>query len=326
VEKTFLGGSMNRFFIVFLSGVFIFQTTVFAETQNLWVYTSVYKEYASELEKAFEKKNPQIDVQIFQAGSEKLQAKVEAELLSQKTVADVIMVSDPIWARDLDKRGFTSARKGHKAFEDNYYSAMVMISHNQFAKDKRPQNFSDLGKPEFKNLIQMGNPLESGTTFTTVSLLSKKYGWDYFKKLKENNLASSGGNSTVIQKVETGEKKIGVVLLENALAALKRNSPIDIIYPKDGAIVIPSVQVILKSSTHQEAAAQFADFVISKEGQEILRSGFMYSVRNDVKAPEGALEFVELNKKGQQLSELQMAEIAAQAKSIKKNFSEIILE
>jgi iron(III) transport system substrate-binding protein len=316
---------------IVVRNIFLFLTlinglTVFAETQTLWVYTSIYKEYASELEKAFEKKYPQIDVQIFQAGSEKLQAKIEAELLSQKPVADVVMVSDPVWGRDLAKRGLVAIRKGHKDFEDNYYSAMVLVVHNKVPKDKRPASFSDLSKSEFKNLIQMGNPLESGTTFTTVSLLSQKYGWDFFKKLKENQIASSGGNSTVIQKVETGEKKIGIVLLENALAAIKRNSPLEIIYPQDGAILIPSVQVIMKNSPHVEIAGQFADFVTSKEGQEILRAGYMYSVRKDVKGPEGALDLMELNKKAQQFSEKQMAEIASQSKIIKKTFSEIILE
>lgn len=309
------------FFALFIS------TVSHAETQKLWVYTSAYKEYASELEKAFEKKHPEVDVQIFQAGSEKLRTKVEAEFFAQRPVADVIMVSDPLWCRDLEKRGLVApSAGGRNALENNYYSVMVLIAHSQFPKEKRPLKFSDLVKPEFKNLIQMGNPLESGSTFTAVSLLSKKYGWDFFKKLKVNELAANGGNSTVIQKVETGEKKIGVVLLENALAARKRNSPIEIIYPQDGAIIIPSVQVILKSSMRKEIAALFSDFVLSSEGQEILRAGYMYSVRKDVKAPEGAISFTELNKNAQNPSEAQMFEMAAQAKLIKKNFSEIILE
>lgn len=298
-----------------------------AEAQKLWVYTSAYKEYASDLEKAFEKKHPNVDVQIFQAGSEKLRTKVEAEFFAKKTVADVIMVSDPVWGRELVKRGLVAPRSGERqALENNYYSVMVLITHSQLPKEKRPTKFSDLTKAEFKNLIQMGNPLESGSTFTAVSMLSKKYGWDYFKKLKENELAANGGNSTVIQKVETGEKKVGVVLLENALAARKRNSPIDIIYPEDGAIIIPSIQVILKNSAHKEIAELFTDFVLSIEGQEILRSGYMYSVRKDVKSPEGAMTFADLSKNAQNISEAQMEEIGAKGKLIKKNFSEIVLE
>ena len=118
--------------------------------------------------------------------------------------------------------------------------------------------------------VQAGSPLESGTTFTTVAYLSKKYGWEFFEKLRANNLASAGGNSAVIQKVESGERKLGVCLLENALAAQKRGSPIEIIYPNDGAIPIPSVQVIMKDAAHHDAAAQFSDFLLSEDGQKLL--------------------------------------------------------
>lgn len=314
------------FFMTVFSIVALGATSSSAEPKKLWVYTSAYKEYAAELEKAFEKKHPEVDVQIFQAGSEKLRTKVEAEFFAQRPVADVLMVSDPLWCRDLEKRDLVAPRNGRNNLENNYYSVMVLIAHSQMPKAKRPTGFADLTKKEFKDLIQMGNPLESGSTFTAVSLLAKKYGWNFFKKLKENEIASNGGNSTVIQKVETGEKKIGVVLLENALAARKRNSPIEIIYPQDGAIIIPSVQVILKNSGQKEIASQFTDFVLSTEGQEILRAGYMYSVRKDVKAPEGAMIFSELHKNAQNPNEEQMAEIAKQVKLIKKNFSEIILE
>lgn len=318
---------MNRALRQLLLGLFLLSVNVAgAKTQTLWIYASVYKEYLSELEKAFEKKHPQIDVQVFQGGSEKLQSKVEAEILSKKPLADMVMVSGPIWVQDLEARGLIAERQGRKAVETNYYSAMVLIAHNQFPKEKRPSQFSDLSRPEFKNLIQMGSPLESGTAFIAVSLLAETLGWDYFKKLKENKIGSSGGNATVIQKVESGEKKVGMVLLENALAAVDRKSPIDIIYPQEGTILIPSVQAILKHSSRQESAALFADFVLSKEGQEILRKGYMYSVRQDVKAPEGALSFAELNKKAQRFSEVQMKDIASKAKSIKKSFREIIME
>ncbi|MGZ3775889.1 MAG: extracellular solute-binding protein [Bdellovibrio sp.] len=307
--------------------LFLFITSVARGQQKLWVYTSTYKEYSSKLKKAFEAKHPGIEVQIFQAGSEKIITKVEAEFFAKRPVADVIMISDPTWASGLEKRDLLTKRSTEKlALEKNYYSVMVLITHKKFPKEKRPLKFLDLTKPTYKNLIQMGNPLESGTTFTAVSLLEKKYGWDFFKKLKDNEISANGGNSAVIQKVETGEKQIGIVLLENALAAQKRNSPIEIIYPQDGAIIIPSVQMTLKNSANKELASQFTDFVLSSEGQEILRSGYMYSVRKDVKEPEGAISFVELNKSAQILSEKQIDEIEAQAKSIKKNFSEIVLE
>src|SRR6478672_7662284 len=81
-----------------------------AAKKQLWVYTSVYKEFIAPIEKEFEAKNPGIDLQEFQAGSEKIQAKVEAELAAKKIQADVLMISDPFWGTELERRGLAFKR------------------------------------------------------------------------------------------------------------------------------------------------------------------------------------------------------------------------
>lgn len=294
--------------------------------KELWVYTSIYKEFAAPIESAFERRNPDIDVQIFQGGSEKIQAKVEAELLAKKPQADILLTSDPFWSTDLDKRGLAFHRPNKKVVETNYFSLMVLIAHKDVPEKMRPASFSDLTDPKYKNLIQCGSPLESGTTFSMVAYLVEKYGWEYFSKLKKNELSASGGNSAVIQKVESGEKKIGVVLLENALAARQRGSPIDIIYPADGAIPIPSMQVILKDTLQPEAAAKFADFLLSNEGQQLLINGYMYSVDKKMPPPHGAQSLQVATKKSLVWTPQLLEKVAAQSKQTKQKFAEIILE
>jgi iron(III) transport system substrate-binding protein len=313
---------MKRF--GFLAAAVLF--SVPARASEVWVYTSIYKEFAQPLKEAFEKSHPGVTAQIYQAGSEKIQAKVEAELLAKRPQADIILSSDPFWALDLEKRGLAFARPGHAAVETNYNSLMVMIAHKDFPAAKRPATFKDLAKPELKGIVQLGSPLESGTAFTIVAYLSRKYGWDYFQQLRGNGVAAAGGNSTVVQKVESGEKKIGVVLLENALAAQKRGSPIEVIYPADGSVPIPSVQVILQGAANQAAAAQFADFVLSEAGQKVLRGGFMYAVNPRVPAPEGAPALAEVSAKATPWTPDNQREVAAAAKDIKKKFAALILE
>lgn len=309
-----------------IAGIFALSASAFAAKKELWVYTSVYKEFAASLEKAYEEVHPEVDVQVFQAGSEKIQAKLEAEILSGKVQADLVMISDPFWGEQASKRGITASRPGKNPLEVNYYSAMVLVAHKDLPKNQRPASFADLVQPQFKKKIQFGSPLESGSAFSTVSVLSEKYGWTYFEKLRDNLFASSGGNSTVIQKVESGEKKIGIVLLENALAAVKRGSPIEIIYPSDGSILIPSVQFVPAGSPNQVEAGKFADFVLSKKGQELLQKGYMYSVRKDVAPPEGGLSFAEITKAAQTLSLESIGPAAEKAKQTKKKYAEIVLE
>ncbi|MGE0616036.1 MAG: extracellular solute-binding protein [Bacteriovoracia bacterium] len=308
-------------FLLIVLGLFSHSASYGAEKKKLWVYTSVYKEYSTPLGKAFEAKHPEYQAEIFQGGSEKLQAKVEAEILGGKPQADVVMTSDPFWTRDFEKRGQTAGNP-----QLNYYSLMVMVCHQGLPADKRPQTFQDLAKPEFKNLIQIGSPLESGTQFMAVAYLSDKYGWDFYEKLRANNLASSGGNSTVIQKVESGEKKVGIVLLENAIAARKRGSPIEIIYPTDGSIPLPNMQVMVKGSPNPEGAKMFMDFVLSKEGQQILLGGYMYTLHKQLPNPEGAKPLKEVTKNSTPWTTARIEKFAGAGKEIKKKFSQLILE
>lgn len=294
--------------------------------QQVWIYTSIYKEFISEIKEAFEKKHPNIEVQVFQAGSEKIQAKIEAELMAKKIQADLLVTSGPFWSYGLEKRGLVFKRKDGKTIDTNYNSLAVLIYNKSTPEATRPKSFQDLTKPEYKKQVQFGSPLESGTAFATVAYLSDKYGWEFFNKLGQNHLASSGGNSTVIQKVESGEKKFGIVILENALAAIKKGSPIGVIYPSDGAIPIPSVQVILKDSPNKTEAELLSNFLLSKEGQNILRKGYMYSVRSDVSAPEGALNLSQVTKNSTPWTPERFAKFDEDSKNIKKKYSESVLE
>ncbi len=292
--------------------------------EQLWVYTSVYKEYISLVKKAFEEKNPNIEVMVFQGGSEKLQAKVEAELTANSPQVDVVMTADPFWAHEIEKRGL--ALPGSPTIETTYYSIMVMVAHKDYPADKRPKSFQDLTKSEFKGLVQMGSPLDSGTMFSTVAVLSRKYGWDYFKKLRDNQVAANGGSSAVLQKIESGEKKVGIALLENILSNLKRQSPIVMLYPEDGAIAIPNMHFTMKTSKHAVAAELFRKYLVSKDGQNLLRTGNMYTVRKDVLPPEGSKTLAEITKNALPWTPELVDAIATDAKKIKKKFSELVLE
>ncbi len=292
----------------------------------VWVYTSIYKEHVAPIEKAFEALHPDVDLQVFQSGSEKIQAKLESEITAKKVVADMVVTSDPFWSSDLETRGMAWAPPGQNAQRINYNSLMVLVVHKSLAASSRPQSFGDLVKPQFKGLIQLGSPLESGSMFATVADLSDRLGWKFFEGLRDNEVASSGGNSLVIQKLESGEKKVGMVLLENALAAIKRGSPIEIIYPADGGVLIPSTQVVLKTSRHPELARQFGDFLLSAEGQKALVKGYMYPVDAKAGTPAGAKPLPDATKGTRIFDQAFIQRSLSQSKALKRKFAELILE
>src|SRR4051794_34138349 len=78
----------------------LFGPSAEAAKKELWIYTSMYKEFAAPVATAFQALHPEYQVEVFQGGSEKIQAKVEAELIAGKPQGDLLAISDPFWGQN----------------------------------------------------------------------------------------------------------------------------------------------------------------------------------------------------------------------------------
>ena len=176
----------------------------------------VLAELQPELDRAF----PDFHVEFFQGGSEVVAAKVAAEMAGGRTQADVILTSDPFWYAELKQAGkllpyvpaAASAIPAALKDPDGVYVTnripFMVIGYNpeKAAGTPRPKRWADLSTPAFQKKVTLGSPLESGTTFTAVAFLSESPGWTFFETLRRQDAISAGGNSAVIQRLETGER------------------------------------------------------------------------------------------------------------------------
>ena len=173
----------------------------------------------------------------------------------------------------------------------------------------------------------MGDPAKSGTNFTTVTILSRRYGWEYFEKLRARNLLSAGGNSSVLNRIRTGERPVGVVLLENVLRARQEGATaVEAIFPGDGGVLVPSPIAILARTGQMEAAQRFYDFMFSAAGQAAVVKGHMYSPLPGHAPPEGAPPLSDLMGGRTEWSSEFIAEVAQARESIKERFTKIVQE
>lgn len=256
---------------------------------DVWVYTSMYRHVLDGFEPLLKARLPSVNVRWFQGGSEKVATKLEAELAAGGSPCDVLMTSDPFLYRRLAKEdrllrsvspnGVRTARSlvdldGH--WEAVRLSTMV-IAHREGIE--APASFAALLEPKWKGELVIGDPLTSGTAFTWAVAMERNFGDDVFQRLRANDVRVAGGNAAVLQKIEGGEAKAGVVLLENVLAAKARGSPVAFTWPGDGAVVIPGPVGLLSTSRNPTAARAFVDVVLSPEGQALIRSlGDMHAV------------------------------------------------
>jgi iron(III) transport system substrate-binding protein len=300
---------------------------------ELWVYTSMYRHVLDALQPQLAKAMPTVTIHYFQAGSEKIAAKLEAELAAGGTPCDVLITSDPFlyqrfkgegrWARYVSPNGLrTPARyidpDGH--FASVRLSTMVLIHRTG---TPAPESFASLTSPLWKGEVAVGDPLTSGTALTWAVSMDHALGPTYFRDLRANDARVAGGNAAVLQKVEGGEAKVGVLLLENALAAKAKGSPLDIAWPADGAVVIPGYAGIFAHTRHLDAARALIDALLSPEGQAVIaQQGDMHAVDPRIPGPRGTVSLQELVSRSAPWDEALLAHGLEAAPRVKADFGQ----
>lgn len=271
---------------------------------EFWIYTSSYKEVLALYEPALAKAFPEVTIRFFQSGSENIAAKLNAELIGGATQADLLMTADMFYFQELardhqflpieESPEVAKLPKAHldpeRRFLINRFPVMVIAYHKgKVAVADRPKSFADLTLPKYKGKITMPSPLESGTALTTILYLNNMKGESYFKALRENEMLSAGGNGAVMARLLSGERPIGMILMENILQARDRGvATVDFVLPSDGTLAMPSPLAILKSTRHPAIAQKVVRWMLGPEGTDILLKSRIYAPFPDAPPPTGA--------------------------------------
>lgn len=271
---------------------------------EVMVYTSMYPDIIDNMCKpSVAKAFPEMKVNWFQGGTEKVMTKIAGEIKAKKIGADVLMVADPSYYLKLNEQKLLLPYKSKedaniisdKDPEGAWYAVRIcnmIIAYNsdKLKAEDAPKNWTDLTDPKWKGKIAMPNPLLSGTAYVAAGALADKYGWEYFDKLKANGIRVEEGNSAIQNKLLTGEYAVAMILEENILKLVNtKKEPLKVIYPTDGVINIPSPIAIFNTTKNPDGAKALVDWWLSKEGQQAVVKGWMHSVRGDVDAPNLSL-------------------------------------
>lgn len=268
-------------------------------TGKVVIYTSMYEDIVEQLDQKLDEVFPNMDIEFFQGGTGTLQSKVAAEIDTGKLSCDVLMVAEPSYALELKELDllhpyqYAEAEKLLFEYDKEGFWYPVRLSNmvlaynpEKYNKDELPDSFEDFAKDEnVKGFLSMGNPLTSGSSYATVAALLAKYGEGYIKQLGTQETAIESG-SVALTKLETGECREIMVLEESVLKKREEEgSALEVIYPADGTVAVPSPIMIIKDeySANQNAAACEAveDWFLSLEGQEYIVAAWMHSVRSD---------------------------------------------
>lgn len=275
---------------------------------SLSLYTSMPKNNAEELVDAFEKRHPEVKVQLFRAGSGQVLNKLQSEFAAKQLRADVVMLADEVSMTDLkrDKRllpipdaPVKGLPKGSYDADLTYFGTRIMtvgIVYNTKRVQTPPTSWLDLVAGGNAKQSVMPNPLYSGAQLANLTLLTemKGIGWPYFETMAKQGVLLVEGNGEVRNAVAEGSKAYGMVLDYMAVEAAAKGSPVRWVAPKEGVVTFYQPVAVLRGAANVEDAKKLVAFLLSREGQEqAVKQGYR-PLHPDLAPPTGFVPLAEM--------------------------------
>jgi iron(III) transport system substrate-binding protein len=252
------------------------------------------------------KKATGIQVDVFQADTGKVMARLQAEASNPR--ADVVISASWDSAQDLDRRGwllpFQSANAAtvpaqykQPAYVAQALSALSIVW-NSKSGTPRPTDWSDLTLPAFKDRVTMPDPAQSGASLDLLSGLQSRQSdraWQLFKALKDNGMIIAGPNAQAMNPVLQGSQAAVFGAVDYvALGNVAKGESVEVIFPRSGTVIAPRPMMILKSSKTPDDARKFVDYVLSPQGQARVAEAYLIPARADIAIKRPALKDIKL--------------------------------
>ena len=263
---------------------------------KLVIYTSMKESLIGGIVEGFKKKYPDIEVDYQSAGAGKLMAKIAAEKQSGHILADVIWTSEVPDFYKMKSDGVLENYKPSVFAElvnpfddyDGTFTAARLgtlgIAYNTDKIPTAPAQWADLTKSDFTNAFGIADPALSGTSYMSIALLQKQFGWEFFEKLSANQTRIGKGAGQVIDDTSSGELSACLAVDYITNNKVKKGAHAALAYPPE-LLVVPIPVAIFKDSNNLDAAKKFVDYLLSQEAQTMIANEGTLPVRNDVEIP-----------------------------------------
>jgi iron(III) transport system substrate-binding protein len=248
-------------------------------------YASMTATDAKALVDGFKQLYPKIDGEFYRTSDSQLMEKILTESRAGKPFCDVVSETG-FYGHLLKKRGmleaydsperkfFRDAYKDPQAFWTSIYTTYAVLGYNTklVPKNSMPKSYEDLLKTEWKGQIGIEQRAYEWFATTMRNMGGEEKGLAFMRRLAQQQLQPRPGRTLIAQLVAAGEYKGSVSVYSQSYEILKGSgapvdwTPLDPVY----ASIHPTG--IAAKAPHPNAARLLMDFILSKKGQEILRS------------------------------------------------------
>lgn len=269
------------------------------------IYSPHGKELLAEFEKRFEEKNPEIDIQWLDMGSQEVFDRIRNE--KNNPQADIWWGSPLTLFMKAEKEGLLSEftpswsdkiSENHRSKNNSWYGTfltpeVIAYNKNVLTNETAPDSFEQLISDEWKGKIVIRNPMASGTMriiFSSVIENSIKetgnsdIGFEKLKKLDANTNSYAADPTQMYLKLATPETPVTLwnmpdILLQSTLY----NYPFDYKFLSPSTVVVVDGIALIKNSKNPEDAKLFYEFITSIESMAYQSEKFFrIPSRNDI--------------------------------------------
>ena len=264
--------------------------------QKLVIYTSnesTLNEFASA---AFSRETG-IKVDLISAGSGVVFKRVQAEKdrpqgdivwgISRSLLETNKALFAPYASKNIDAIPVEYRDPQNLWIGNNLHVLVILQNTKVLPANEGPKTWDDLLNPKYKGKIAFTDPSNSGSAYTTVTMLVDLWGggeagWKKVKALFAN-MKVLNRSSLVFQGVGNGEYPLGVSLEYAGYLWSSNGAPVKTIYPAEGTYAAMEGVGIIKGGPNTESAKKFVDWINRKEVREIiLKTTFRRPARKDL--------------------------------------------
>ena len=254
---------------------------------KLTLYTDMVVNAANAQAKAFTDKYG-VDVNVVRLAGAALTSRFMSERAAGASSADVVIVADPVFAKDALDKGYTQKLANANipgypwAFPQTFLNAnsgtaglLIQVTGIAYNTDlvspqDVPKTWKDLLNPRWKGKIGIADPGNFVSYDAEWVILEVAFGPDFLKRLGAQKLRFYQGGAPTVAAVGSGEVALAAAQLRAAITPIKdAGGPIAITVPDGPATGIVSSLMLSSRSAHPNAAKLFAAYAMSPEGAAI---------------------------------------------------------
>ncbi|MBI4527849.1 MAG: extracellular solute-binding protein [Deltaproteobacteria bacterium] len=248
-----------------------------------------------ELARQFERKYPFIKVDVLRASNPRILNRITTEVQSGKYNYDVVRTRDYVMHHlvqsglvqpyeSAERNAYEPGWRDEKGFwtstDDNYY--VFGYNTRLVSRAEAPKTWEDLLDPRWKGKIGL-----DGQDFELYLGLRKKWSEEkaqaFLKRLAKQDVQFYAGHTLLAQLVAAGELPLAWVFAHRAESMKSKGAPIEWVSNMDPIIVTLGPIGLGARPQHPNAAKLLIDYVLSREGQQLIQSFDRIPSRSDIK-------------------------------------------